>query len=94
MKKSINVWAFIFSVICIFLLFTVSFSEVISRSILGIHPLTIVLSITLITLMFGVIGFSGIQDWKGMIRSVATIIITLVLSAFISIVLLFGSLLS
>lgn len=59
---------------------------------MGIHPFTLILFITLFTFLAGVFGFSGVRDWKGMARSVFSIIVTLSLSAFLGCVLLFGSL--
>ncbi|TQR14769.1 hypothetical protein [Psychrobacillus vulpis] len=94
MMKKINIVSFILSIICILLFLLVSFSGLIDYSIIGTHPLNLVLYITLLTLILGVLGFSGIHDWKGMARSVTTIIITLGLSAFLTFVIFFGSLLS
>jgi hypothetical protein len=94
MHEKINFWSFIFSIVCIILFLTVSFSGWFSNSKMGIHPLTIVLFITLFTFLAGVFGLSGVRNWKGMARSVSTIIVTLSLSAFLGCVLLFGSLLN
>ncbi|NYF26470.1 hypothetical protein [Sporosarcina sp. JAI121] len=94
MKKKINLWSFILSIICILLFFIFSFSGPIDYSIMGTHPLNLVLYITLITFVLGLLGFSGVQDWKGMTRSITTVIITLGLSAFLAVVIFFGSLLS
>lgn len=94
MKKKINLWSLILSIICILLFFIVSFSGPIDYSIMGTHPLNLVLYITLITFVLGLLGFSGVQDWKGMTRSITTVIITLGLSAFLAVVIFFGSFLS
>ncbi|SFL44672.1 hypothetical protein SAMN04487943_101594 [Gracilibacillus orientalis] len=94
MKKKINIWSFILSIICILLFFIISFSGLIDYSLMDTHPLNLVLYITLITFVLGVLGFSGIQDWKGMARSVTTLILTLGLSAFLTFVIFFGDLLS
>lgn len=94
MMKKINIWSFIFSIICILLFFIVSFSGSIDYSIMGTHPLNLVLYITLITFVLGVLGFSGIQNWVGMARSVTTIILTLGLSVVIIFVIFIGNLLS
>ncbi|GAB3056361.1 hypothetical protein GCM10027286_20000 [Virgibacillus ainsalahensis] len=94
MKRKINIWSFILSIICILLFVIVSFSRLIEFSVLGTHPLNLVLYITLITLVLGVFGFSGIQDWQGMARSVTTVIITLGLSSLLVFVIFFGSFLS
>jgi len=94
MEQKINLWSFFLSIICILLFFVVSLSGPINYSIMGTHPLNLVLYITLTTFVLGILGFSGIQDWKGMTRSITTVIITLGLSTFLAIVLFFGSLLS
>ena len=92
--KKINLLSFFLSIICILLFFIVSFSGPIDYAIMGIHPLNLLLYSTLATFVLGIVGFSGIQNWRGMMRSVTTVIITLGLSAFLAFVLFFGSLLS
>ncbi|WP_411954833.1 hypothetical protein ACKXGF_03190 [Alkalibacillus sp. S2W] len=92
MQEKANFWSFIFSIICIFLFLTAAFSGWISDSVAGIHPLTIVLWITLSTFLLGIFGLSGIRNLKGLSRSVFTVVITLSLSIFLGVVLLTGSL--
>ena len=94
MGRKYNLWSFILSIICILLFFIVSLSGPIDYSIMGTHPLKLVLYITLTVFILGILGFSGIQDWKGLMRSITTVIITLGLSVFLAIVIFFGSLLS
>ena len=94
MEQKINLWSFFLSIICILLFFVVSLSGPINYAIMGTHPLNLVLYITLTTFVLGILGFSGIQDWNGLTRSITTVIITLGLSIFLAIVLFFGSLLS
>ncbi|MCA1319575.1 hypothetical protein LC085_06580 [Bacillus tianshenii] len=89
MKENINIWSFICSIICVFLFYTASTSG--SITVIGIHPFYLTLSFTLITFVFGVIGFGGIQDWKGMTRSIATMMLTLGLSAYVTFILFVGS---
>lgn len=90
--QKINIWSLVLSIICIVLFFIVSFSGIFNNSIMGTHPLYLVLYITLVTLVLGVIGFGGIQDWRGMARSVTTVTITLVLLVCLAFVLFIGSL--
>ncbi|WP_182200432.1 hypothetical protein [Paraliobacillus salinarum] len=92
--KKINIASFISSFVCIFLFYIVSFSGPIDYSVMGFHPLNLVLIITLITLVFGVLGFAGVRNWKEMVMSVTTVILTLGLSTFLAFVLFFGNLLS
>jgi hypothetical protein len=94
MKKVVNIWSFNLSIICLFLFFLFSFLIPIREPVMGTHPLNLILYLTLITLVLGLIGLLGIQDWKGMARSAATIVITLGLSLVLAAVLFFGSLLS
>lgn len=94
MQENVNFWSFISSLICIVLLLIISFSDWNSNSKIGVHPLTIVLIITVLTFLFGVIGFSGVKDWKGMARSITTVVVTLSLSILLGYVLLMGSLFS
>ncbi|MET3683452.1 hypothetical protein ABID56_001547 [Alkalibacillus flavidus] len=93
MQEKVNVWSFILSVSCLLLYLAVAFSGWFSKSVFGVHPLAIVLCLTLFTFWFGLLGFSGVRNWKAMVRSVSTLAITLGLSAFLIYVLLFGSLL-
>jgi len=86
MKLKINFWSFIFSFVCIALFFiSVSWSQtvVFLTELLHIHPLNIVLGMTLMTFLFELIGFSGATNWKLLLRSISTMVITFGLSAFI-----------
>ncbi|KAB8135698.1 hypothetical protein F9U64_10485 [Gracilibacillus oryzae] len=74
MQEKINVWSFIFSFFCIFLFAIYSFTGWFSHAPYGVHPLVIILVMTIITFLFGVFGFSGVRGWKGMTRSVVTIV--------------------
>ncbi|EON72631.1 hypothetical protein H131_10838 [Lysinibacillus sphaericus OT4b.31] len=76
----INRWSFVSSIICLLLYVIFRWQS-------------IVLCITIGTFFFGLIGFSGVRDWKGMLRSITTVIITLALSIFLTFILLFGKLL-
>jgi hypothetical protein len=93
MRKKINIWSFILSFICIGLLFVIPQENLITKTT-GIHKLSIILYFTLITLILGLIGFSGVNGWKSMLRSTITTFVTLFLSVFLIFVLFFGKLLS
>lgn len=90
--RKINICSFILSIICILLFFIVS-TRPSDYRILDQSPLTLVLFFTVITLILGVAGLSNVQGWKGMTRSIATIVITLGLLIFFTFKLFFGSLL-
>lgn len=93
MAKKVNVWAFALSIVCIFLLIFEKFWKPVS-SVLEIHPLHLIFYFTLIIFFLGQIGFAGAKDWKGFARSIMTIILTLGLLSFLTIVIFIGSLLS
>ena len=93
MFEKINFWSFILSVFCIFLLYLTQFSARIQNSIFGIHPLKILLCITLINLLLGLMGVAGVQDRKSILRSIATLIITIGLTVLLVYVVFFVSLL-
>ncbi|QAT40941.1 hypothetical protein EQM05_12090 [Clostridium sp. JN-9] len=91
MKIKINLWAFIFSFICVALFFiSVSSPDIIN--LLHVHPLNIVLCISFITFIFGLIGFSASTSWILLLRSILTTVITLCLSLFILYILVVGNL--
>ncbi|MFJ7737735.1 hypothetical protein ACIQ2D_15585 [Lysinibacillus sp. NPDC097287] len=94
MTKKINIWAFIFSVICIFMFMLDNSWGPIASSIWGMNSLNLLLYFTVIIFFVGLIGFAGVEDWKGMARSITTVILTLGLSTFLTIVIFFGMLLS
>ncbi|NIK11697.1 hypothetical protein [Alkalibacillus almallahensis] len=94
MQEKANFWSFIFSVICILLFLTASFSGWISDSVVGIHPLTTVLGITLCTFLLGIFGLSGVRNLMGLARSVSTVVITLSLLVFLGVILLSVSLIN
>ena len=93
MQAKANYWSFIFTIICI-ILCLMALAGWFGNSIMGIHPLTIILIITLLTFLIGVYGFSGVKDWKGIYRSIFTVVLTLILSSLLGFVIFFGSLLS
>ncbi len=92
--KKFNIWSFVLSIICVVLFYLVSFSGFRINSIFGAHPLHILLYLTLITFVFGLIGFSGVRDWKSIVRSLSTVILTLGLSLVLIVIIFFGSLLT
>jgi len=90
--NKINWCSFIISLICFISFFL---SSLLGKFyIFGIHPLKILLGITFINLLIGAIGFIGVHNWKSLLRSIATLIISFGLSVFLAFVVFFGSLLS
>ncbi|PUB13938.1 hypothetical protein C8K15_10689 [Paenisporosarcina sp. OV554] len=97
MKVNINRSSFILSLFCIPLFFisisSENFISIFTKNI-GIHPLNIVLAVTLISFLLGVIGLKDVRDWKSMARSVFTIVFTICASGILIFIIFFGSLLT
>lgn len=93
MKRHINLWSFIFAFVCLGLFFlAISTREIIDimMNLLHLHPLHIVLILSLITCLLGVIGFAGITNWWTMLRSITTVVLSLGLSVVILIIVICG----
>lgn len=87
--------SFIASIGCIALFLVAASSNEVGNvitAISGLHPLFIVLIFTLITFIFGVIGFAGLHDWNSMLRSLTTIILTFALASVIIYILIAANL--
>ncbi|MFC0237106.1 hypothetical protein [Fictibacillus phosphorivorans] len=91
--EKLNKVSFYLSVTCLILLFVLPQNSLIT-SATGIHKLSIILFFTILTLILGVIGLSGVQGWRSMLRSYITIVATLFIMTFITVVMFFGRLLS
>ncbi|MCQ9285162.1 hypothetical protein NQ129_25685 [Priestia aryabhattai] len=85
MAKVINLWSFVFSLLCVCLAF-ISFD----------HPSLLSLNfyIAIVVFFVGIIGFFGVHNWKSALRSVATIIVSAVLIVFNGLTILVGNLFS
>ncbi|MED1412905.1 MULTISPECIES: hypothetical protein [Bacillus] len=102
MKHNINLWSFIFSFICIglFLLYlemgSIASSEtkMFIMNSLPIHPLFFVLIFSIGTFFAGIKGFSKVDNWIAMLRSIVTVLLTLLLSVFLTLTLIVGYALS
>ena len=94
MTRQLNYWSFILSTSWVLLFLIISLSGAIPYMILGIHPHVLLLIASLLTLFLGLIGFSGMKDWRSMARSFATIFLTLGLSAILAFIIFFGELAS
>ncbi|QSX23611.1 hypothetical protein [Priestia megaterium] len=70
MTKAINLWSFVFSLLCVCLTF-ITFA----------HPLLLSLNfyVAIVIFLVGIIGFFGINNWKSAVRSILTIILSAVL---------------
>ncbi|MBS9803037.1 hypothetical protein [Bacillus cereus] len=98
MKHNINLWSFICSLVCVGL-FRLYFEIPLElfkffTDSLHIHPLFILLVLAIGTFFAGIIGFSKMNNWIAMLRSVATVLLTLLLSVFLTLTLIVGYALS
>jgi len=89
-----NVISFIMSIVCVglFIIITTSHKSLIFlKNLLGFHPLYGILALSFITILIGLTGFIGASTWRGKFRSVFTLIVSVSLSIFVTVVLLFGN---
>lgn len=94
MKIKFNFWSFIASLICVALFAMAIFSKQFFHfvtNLIHIHPLYIVLTISIITFIFGLIGFAGAINKKLLLRSIFTSVISFVLSAITIFILMMAS---
>lgn len=94
MTKQLNYWSFVLSTIWVLLFFVISSTGPNVYTIFGLHPHVLLLVASLLTLLIGLIGLSGMKDWKSAARSFSTIFLTLGLSAFLAFIIFFGKLAS
>lgn len=88
----VNLWAFVGSIVCIVLFWIAGFSQVkslIAQGI-GVNPWYIILFGSLITLVLGLLGFAGGDNWFAHLRSIGTLIIASGLSVFSIAVIVLG----
>ena len=93
LQEKINVWSFVFSLLCLGFCLLISFTGLTSSVFSTINSFEFLLVLSLVTFLAAVIGLYGIKNWKGLVRSIAAIIITVGLSVFSSVILFYGSLL-
>ncbi|WP_460229091.1 hypothetical protein [Bacillus cereus] len=99
MKHNINLWSFIFSFICIafFLIYLEICTPEMNASFINIvyfHPLFFVLIFSIGTFFADIKGFSKAGNWITMLRSIVTVLLTLLLSVFLTLTLIIGYALS
>lgn len=85
MTKAINLWSFVFSLLCVCLTF-ISFD----------YPSLLSLSfyIAIVVFFVGIVGFFGVHNWKSALRSVVTIIVSTILIVFTGLIIFVGNLFS
>ncbi|PEE06638.1 hypothetical protein [Bacillus pseudomycoides] len=98
MKHNINLWSFICSLICIglFRLYFEVSPEMFKSfmNLIHVHPLFFLLVFTIGTFFAGIIGFSKMNNWIAMLRSIVTVLLTFLLSVFLTLTLVVGYALS
>lgn len=94
MGALMNRWSFYLSFISLVFVLVVSTNTIndLIMKWVGIHPLEILFYFTLIVLLLGVIGFSGVDSWKSVLRSIFTVGFTLVLAVFLAYIIYVGNL--
>lgn len=93
-QKSVNTGAFILSIFCIVPFVIFSFIPGETELIFRFHPLKINLCLVIFTFFLGVAGFSGAANGKRYVMSIATLLITSLLSVLLLFILGAGGLLS
>ncbi|CAH1206285.1 hypothetical protein PAECIP111893_02503 [Paenibacillus plantiphilus] len=94
MKRRINLWSFVYVLVCsglFFLLSITSFFTLMKR-LLGVNPYDILLALSACSFIFGAFGFVGVSDWKTTLRSVTTVVIGLLLTVVLSFIVFMGKL--
>jgi hypothetical protein len=94
MFLKINKISFLLTIILIPVALISMFQQPYKTNIFWIHPLFIVFISSFILLGLGLFGFGGIKNRFGLIRSVTTIILSILLIIIIGLILLSGILFS
>lgn len=91
-QKRLNTGAFLLSICCVggFLTFVSGKTE----PIFSVHPLMLNLWVTIFSFFLGVLGFSGVTNGKRFLMSIATLLISFLLSVLLLYTLVVGKLLS
>ena len=91
-QKRVNTGAFLLSICSVggFLTFVSGKNE----PIFSIHPLMLNFGVTIFSFFLGVIGFSGVTNGKRFLMSIATLLISFLLSVLLLFILVVGKLLS
>lgn len=93
-KKRVNTGAFILSICCVGAFLVFPFVSEKREFIFHLHPLMLNLWLSVFTFFLGLIGFSGVTNGKRFVMSIATLLITLILSVLLVYILVVGGLLS
>lgn len=97
MKLKLNIYSFILSLVCVILFFlSIESNKVINftMDLLQVHPLVIVMILSIITLLLGLLGFSAAISWFRLFRGVFTVAMTIIMTGFIIFILTVGRVVS
>jgi hypothetical protein len=94
MGKILNTWSFFMVLLSGGLIFVLSSNIFASYFIhwVGIHPLKMIFYFTIMVFFIGIIGFSGVTDWKGALRSVITVGLAAFIILFLAYIIFVGHL--
>jgi len=95
MKIKLNFYSFILSLICIMLFFlSASSNSVINftMDLLHVHPLFVVMILSIVTLILGLLGLSAATNWMRLFMGLFTVVITIIMTGFIIFILTVSSL--
>lgn len=89
-----NRWSFYLSFVCVVGMILLSTNSMNDHFFewFGIHPLELLFYFCLVVFLLGLIGFSGVKDWKGALRSIFTVGFTLVITTFLAYIIFVGHL--
>jgi hypothetical protein len=85
MTQMINLWSFIFSLLCTFLT-AIAFAH---HSLLSLN-----FYVAIVIFLVGIIGFFEINNWKSAVRSVLTVILSATLIIITGFIIFIGNLFS
>lgn len=94
MGKLLNSWSLFLALLSGGLVIVLSSNFFTSHFIqwLGVHPLKMVYYFTMIVLLIGILGFSGVNDWKAALRSVLAVGLAAVILVFLAYIIYVGNL--
>lgn len=93
-QRRVHTGAFLLSICCVLAFLAFAFVPGKTGPIFSLHPLMINLWLAVFNFFLGVIGFSEVTNGKRFAMSIATLLITLLLSVLLLYILAVGKLLS
>jgi hypothetical protein len=97
MARMFNLWSFVLCLLCLVLTGCFASSAQLTElaiSLTGVHPLSIVLCLSVAAFLLGMVGFGYVNNWLTAVSSWVTVTLAVVLSIFLMFVGMVGKLLS